>query len=172
MRAIATMHSTFIEHKGAMMSEIRVTVQGNAGEEPRLWADTGRPFARVDVASTPRIRVDEDWIDGDTQWIRVKAWGRLAENLAASVRKGDALIVTGTLRYDEYTNADGITHKRPVVHANGIGFDLVRTRAQAVKLRSPEVSQEEPQSAWPDVAAVGAAESVSVGDDEAASAPF
>ncbi len=120
------------------MNGIQMTFQGNAGDKPQLWDNGNRPFARVNVASTPRIRQEGEWTDGDTQWVQVKAWGRLAENMAASIRKGDSLLVTGNYRMEEYTNDEGVTFKTAVVHASCIGFDLRRTRAMAVSVRSDD----------------------------------
>ncbi len=138
------------------MNDIRITLQGNAGETPQLWENGSRPFARVNVASTPRMRIDGEWVDGETQWMQVKAWGRLAENIAASIRKGDAVIVTGTFRHEEYTNDEGVQYRTAVVHANGVGFDLRRTRAQAVSIREegPAPAAEEGESGWTDLAQV------------------
>ncbi len=120
------------------MNGIQMTFQGNAGDKPQLWDNGTRPFARVNVASTYRIRQEGEWTDGETQWVQVKAWGRLAENMAASIRKGDSLLVTGTYRMEEYTNDEGATFKTAVVHASSVGFDLRRTRAMAVSVRSDD----------------------------------
>ena len=118
------------------MNDVNVTFHGNVGEDPKIWHTGTRPFARMNVACTPRLRQDEEWTDGPTQWLQVKAWGPLAENVAASIRKGDSVIVTGVYRMEEYTNGEGTTYKTAVVIASAIGFDLRRTRAQAVKLRT------------------------------------
>lgn len=142
------------------MSEIRITLQGNAGEDPRLWRNGTRAFARFNVASTPRVRTNDEWTDGDTQWLQIKAWGNLAENIAASIRKGDAVMVTGTFRHDTYTNDDGVVHKTAVIHASGVGFDLKRSRAQAVKVREDAPRQDEASGSdgWPEPAEPGGAE--------------
>ncbi|HLS01219.1 MAG TPA: single-stranded DNA-binding protein [Beutenbergiaceae bacterium] len=129
------------------MNDVRMVFRGNAGDKPQLWTTGTRPFARVNVASTPRLRIDGEWQDGDTQWIQVKAWGRLAHNMAASIRKGDAVIVTGTFRLEEYTNDQGQTFKTAVVHASGVGFDLVRTCAMAAEIRKDEDPDTEAASA-------------------------
>lgn len=118
------------------MNDIEITFHGNAGDSPRFWDTRSRPFARLNVACTPRIRQDGEWTDGPTQWFQVKAWGKLAENMTASVRKGDAVIITGNLRMEEYTNEDGVTYKTAVVLATGVGFDLRRSRAQALAVRN------------------------------------
>lgn len=159
------------------MNGIQMTFQGNAGDKPQLWDSGARPFARVNVASTLRIRQGDEWTDGDTQWIQVKAWGKLAENMAASIRKGDALIVTGNFRMEEYTNEQGVTYKTAVVVAGGVGFDLRRTCAMAANLRQGEAPENGEQAGeWPPVkepAAEGSAEEAPNETREtSAAAPF
>src|SRR5699024_475455 len=124
--------------KGTIMNGIQMTFQGNAGDKPQLCDNGTRPFARVNVASTCRIRQEGEWTDGETQWVQVKAWGRLAENMAASIRKGDSLVVTGTYRMEEYTNDEGATFKTVDVHAGCVGFDPRRTRHRPLVLCSED----------------------------------
>src|SRR5699024_7486003 len=124
--------------KGTIMNGIQMTFQGNAGDKPQLWDNGTRPFARVNVASTYRIRQEGEWTDGETQWVQVKAWGRLAENMAASIRKGDSFVVTGTYRMEAYTNATGASFKTAGVLAGCAGFHLRRTRAMEVVVRSED----------------------------------
>jgi single-stranded DNA-binding protein len=42
-----------------------------------------------------------------TQWIRVAAFGPVAEKIAAAARKGDRLYTEGTLTLNEWTDAQG-----------------------------------------------------------------
>lgn len=118
-----------------MSNEVTVTIRGNAGEQPELRTGGLKPFVRLSVATTPRRRQDDGWVDGPTQWYQVKAWGEFAENIAATVRRGDAVIATGPLRIEEYTTEDGVTYKSAVILANAFGMDLRRARAQVTKTR-------------------------------------
>lgn len=43
----------------------------------------------------------------DTMFIDIEAWGPLAETVGAHKEKGDAVIVSGNLRYQQFTRKDG-----------------------------------------------------------------
>src|SRR5256885_15269185 len=47
-------------------------------------------------------RDSQEWTDGDHLYLQVICWRRLAENVGASVFKGDEIIVTGRLYLNEY----------------------------------------------------------------------
>lgn len=135
------------------MNEIWMTISGNAADKPQLWENGERPFARVNVASTSRRLIDGVWQDGQTEWFQVKAWGRLAQNMAASIRKGDAVVVNGTYELDEYTNDAGAVFKTAVIKASSVGFDLRRICAMAVD-RRPETDASTERE-WANVAEPG-----------------
>jgi single-strand DNA-binding protein len=78
------------------------------------------------VAVTPRKKDGDNWVDGETNWQNVTAWNRLAENVAASLKPGDRVIVWG--REDMkpgYTNKDGVdVGPRPIVVADFVGLEI------------------------------------------------
>ena len=77
------------------------------------------------LASTPRVLRNGEWVDGPTTWITVKAWRMLAKNLAASLRRGDPVIVIGRLRTSTWER-DGQTYERLELDAVTVGPDLRR----------------------------------------------
>ncbi|MDN6271702.1 MAG: single-stranded DNA-binding protein [Bifidobacterium crudilactis] len=80
-----------------------VTITGYVAKEPRRVGDPGRtPLCVMRLAST-RSYYDAKsqlWKELPTTWISVKAHRSLANNVLASVHKGDPVIVTGTLGMD------------------------------------------------------------------------
>ena len=93
----------------------------------------GVHVASFRVGSTPRIRRNGTWEDGETIWYAVKAWRRLAENLGASLRTGDPVLVQGRLEAESWTAQDGSPVTRYVVVASSVGHDLARGRSAFVK---------------------------------------
>ncbi len=82
-----------------------VTVIGNLGRDPELkYIPSGQPVVKFTVADTPRRfdKASNQWIDGETKWWQVEAWGTLAENLSKSVKKGDKVVVTGVIRAEKF----------------------------------------------------------------------
>jgi len=117
------------------MSETQITVVGNVAWTPNHKAlASGAVVTDFRMAHTPR-RLDKasgEWRDLETIWYGVTCWRGLADNVAASVHKGDRVIVTGRLSQRSYEK-DG--EKRTVleIDATSIGFDLSRCPVMAMR---------------------------------------
>jgi single-strand DNA-binding protein len=81
------------------------------------------------------------WQDLPTNWFTVKAWRGLAENVAASVRRGDAVVVTGRFTADVWER-EGERSVRSTVVATSIGHDLTRGTSVFAKSVRSEASPE------------------------------
>lgn len=73
------------------------TIVGNIGSvyDVRTVGKENREVVDFSVAVTPRKKVGDDWKDGDTYWVNVTAWGKLAVNVEKSFKSGDRVIVYG-----------------------------------------------------------------------------
>ncbi|GIJ00331.1 single-strand DNA-binding protein [Sediminihabitans luteus] len=114
------------------MSDVTVTLTGFVGTTPRLFtSQNGTSFTSFRIASTRRYldRTRNEWVDGRTVWFTVKSWRSMARNVATSLRKGDAVVVTGRFAVDEWTGEDG-ARTDLVVEATAVGPDLARGTAQ------------------------------------------
>ena len=86
----------------------QIVIQGNAGNDPELkFVKDNLAIASVSVAHTPRTQKNGRWEDGETMWIRVVQFGEKAETLVDAVKKGDSVIITGTLKQTNYKSRDG-----------------------------------------------------------------
>lgn len=84
-----------------------VTVVGNLSRDPELkFTPSGKAVVTISVADTPRSidRASGQWVDGVTDWVKVVAWEGLAENIGASLKKGDQVIVIGRYSAEKYTD--------------------------------------------------------------------
>ena len=119
------------------MHEPVITVVGNVGAQPRTRVVAGGSVVTdFRIASTPR-KVDKTtgtWSDGETIWFGVSCWRALAENVAASVKTGDRVVVTGRLLARAWKNEHGEERSGLEIDAQAIGLDL--TRGKAVQERS------------------------------------
>lgn len=107
-----------------------VNLTGYVGGEVELRQTRSKvSCASVRVACTPRIRRGGEWTDGETTWITMVCYRVLAENVAVSVSRGDAVILVGRLRTQAWTDADGVDHERLVLEATTVGHDLSRGTA-------------------------------------------
>jgi single-strand DNA-binding protein len=109
-----------------------ITVVGNVGTPPRLrvLAD-GAVVTDFRLAATPRRkdRATETWTDRETMWFTITCWRALAENVAASLQKGDRVVVTGKLGVNSWETEQGEKRSGLEIDAATVGFDLLRARA-------------------------------------------
>ncbi|WP_411722513.1 single-stranded DNA-binding protein [Mycetocola sp.] len=84
------------------------------------------PFLSFRLASSQRYfdRRTSQWVAGDTNWYTVTAFRALAIHAAASVHKGDRVLVTGRLKIRRWEAGEknGLSVD---VEADSIGHDLV-----------------------------------------------
>lgn len=110
------------------MNEIMMTVLGNVVDDPSLHETrSGHKVANFRLASTSR-RFDRDegrWTDGSTFFVSVSAWRNLGENAAASLKKGQPVVVYGRYqtRTYEVNETTRVSHE---LEAVSIGHDLNR----------------------------------------------
>lgn len=94
----------------------------------------------VRVGSTPRTlnRSTNEWVDGETVWVRCTAWREAAENIAQSLTKGTRVVVTGRLKAPSaYQTAQGEARASLELEIDEIGPSL-RYATASVTRRSRE----------------------------------
>ena len=112
-----------------MFNEAQLSVVGYVASEPQFRrVGNGIPKLTMKVAWTTR-RIDSatgEWVDGNTSFVRVTCWRRLAENLATCLRKGEPVMLRGRLDVRPFTGKDGIRRVSVDVDASYLGYDLTR----------------------------------------------
>jgi len=94
------------------------------------------------VARERRFNRDtQEWIDGDKLFVGVKCWRKLAENVQASLFKGDDIVVYGRMYLNEY-EANGEPRSSVELDARAIGPDLSRWPAMVHRTLRPDTSSE------------------------------
>jgi single-strand DNA-binding protein len=94
-----------------------ITVSGNLTRDTELkFGDTGLARVRFGLASTRRVKEKET-----TSFYDVVAFGKTAENIHASLSKGNGVIVTGRLEVREYERKDGTKGTIAEVVADEVG---------------------------------------------------
>ena len=110
------------------MYETNVTVVGRLATDVS-WSrfGDGTVVANFRVASTERRydRATGGWVDGEKLFVDVRCWRRLAENAAASLVKGDPVVVTGKLYSRNYEH-EGQRRTAMTVEAQNVAADLSR----------------------------------------------
>lgn len=92
-----------------MASVNKAIVVGHLGKEPELKSlSEGNSVLNLSIATS------ETYIDKSgqkvesTEWHRVKAFGKTADNMARFLKKGSQVYVEGKLKTNKWTDANGI----------------------------------------------------------------
>lgn len=132
------------------MSEI-ITLNGNVTADPELrFSRGGVPVLSFSIASNRRRfnRATGQWGDRPAVFYRVVCFNRLAENAAASLRRGTTVTVTGELVDDSYTpqGADAPV-RRVQLEATEVGVSLRYATAEVTRNPKAEPAAAEPTPA-------------------------
>lgn len=105
-----------------------VTIVGNVVDEV-VNRPTASGLSRVQfrVANTQRRKDREtgQWMDGHKLFVSVTFWREFAENVAASLKKGDPIVVHGRIYSKQYVK-DENSHVAYEIEPESIGHDLAR----------------------------------------------
>jgi len=102
---------------------MEVKVRGRLGNDPELktvGADNLQ-LVTFSLAHTPRSKKNGEWVDGETNWYRVVRFGQGAEAIAQTIKKGDEVIVIGTMKMNNYTDKNGVTKMQMEITASELG---------------------------------------------------
>ncbi|SEB08923.1 single-stranded DNA-binding protein [Leifsonia sp. 21MFCrub1.1] len=122
-----------------MSTRVPISIEGNLVADPDYGeSQNGTKFAKFTVAVTDRKLEDGKWVDGDTQYHRTTVFGRTAENVRASLAKGDTVIVNGNLEFRHWADqATGEPRAATEVVADSVGPSLRYTTAEVAR-RNPK----------------------------------
>lgn len=101
----------------------KVVLFGRLGRDPeiRVTADNAK-VCHLNLATTERFKgKDGEWQEG-TEWHRVVAFGRTAENCEHYLAKGREILVEGRLRTREWEDQSGAKRWTTEVVASNVTF--------------------------------------------------
>ncbi len=106
---------------------VHTSLAGNLVDDPTyLITPAGHAVVNLRVAVNNRYQdhMTGEWKDGDTVYLSVTAWRRLAENTAESLHKGDGVLIIGRLTQRDYTTETGEKRTTYQLDADHIGARL------------------------------------------------
>lgn len=84
---------------------------GRLGNDPELrYTPDGKAVANFSIATSEKWKDKGGEMVEKTEWIRVVAWGKLAEIIGQHVRKGSMIYVEGPLQTRQWQGKDGSTN--------------------------------------------------------------
>jgi single-strand DNA-binding protein len=127
-----------------MSGETTLTVVGNLAADPELrFTPSGDAVANFSVASTPRVFKNNEWVDGETLWMRCAVWKEQAEGVA-ELTKGTRVVVTGKLKQRSYEK-DGVNHTVIEMEADEVAASLKYANVKVERRQSNRQAQPQQQ---------------------------
>ncbi|MGH3286424.1 MAG: single-stranded DNA-binding protein [Streptosporangiaceae bacterium] len=129
-----------------------VTLVGFVAQDPiQRPTKSGVLVTDLRVGATPRVqdRVTNEWRDGITSYFDVSCWRRLGENVRASLRKGDPVMIKVKFRARTFTDKNGVTRTMIDIVADTVGHDMNRGVANYLRQPRPAAADGDPATGTP-----------------------
>jgi len=113
----------------SMSNETNMTIVGYLTSDPELKnTSSGLAVVNITIASTPSKfdKTTSQWVDGQTLFMRATGWRTMAEQIVASMKKGDKVIALGRLVAESYKDKDGNERTATRLDLESVGIDLSR----------------------------------------------
>ena len=92
-----------------MASVNRVILLGNVGQDPEMrYLPSGEAVAKFSIATSETWKDKAGSKQERTDWHRIEFIGRTAEIVGEYVKKGRQVYVEGSVRYDKWTDKEGV----------------------------------------------------------------
>jgi len=120
------------------MNEAQISLTGYVATQPlSRTLKNGVTTLSMRVAWTPRRqdRVTGEWVDGQTSYVTVNCWRRLATNVAICVRKGDPVAIQGRVSVRPFEDKEGRQRIAVDVEASSVAHDLNHGVSQFSRMR-------------------------------------
>lgn len=133
-----------------------VTLRGRLTRDPEMrFSASGKPVTQFSVVTSRRYKDETtgEWKDRDTTFWECVAFGTLAENIAESVLKGTAVIVTGNAYQEEWEDKSGNKRKSVKVTADDVAPSLRTAAAKIAKAErqaAPAAAKAAREDQWSD----------------------
>ena len=118
------------------MFETPFSVVGTVITDPIARRVGEQDFTRFRVASNSRRRTAEGtWEAGNSLYLTVNCWGKVADGVVGVLYKGDPVVVVGHIFTNEYEDKEGNRRSTTEVRAISVGPDLTRCRVKLERTR-------------------------------------
>ena len=124
------------------MNDLQITVVGNVTGDPELrFTPSGAAVANFTVAHTPRRKQGDQWVDGETTFLRCSVWREAAENVSESIQRGTRVIASGRLTSRSYETKEGEKRTVMELEVDEIGPSLRYATAKVNKTQRSSGAQ-------------------------------
>ena len=100
-----------------------VFLMGNLTREPELrYTKSGTPICEFGLAMNKKTKTQSGEERSEVTFVEIVSIGKSAEILPRYLQKGSAVLVTGSLRYEQWKDRDGNNRNRLSVLADRVQF--------------------------------------------------
>ncbi|KAB1661604.1 single-stranded DNA-binding protein [Pseudoclavibacter sp. CFCC 13796] len=113
------------------------TFYGNVTADPELrYTQGGTPVVSFSIAQQNGHfdRSKGEYVDEQATFLRVTAWRGLAENIAASLHKGQRAVVIGVLKQNDYEDREGNKRTGFEITADDVAASLLYGKSEFSKV--------------------------------------
>ena len=97
----------------------KVLLIGNLGKDPEMkYTQQGTPVTTFSMAVSRSWKSPDGQVKDETEWFRIVAWQKLAEQCNEYLRKGSKVYIEGRLQTREWQGQDGQPRQTVEVVAN------------------------------------------------------
>ena len=130
-----------------MVSLNKVMLIGNVGGDPEMrFTPSGSPVTSFSVATNRVFSTPSGEKKQETDWFKVVAWNKLAEQCNQFLTKGKLVYVEGRLRNHSWDGTDGQKHSRTEVIASRVTFLDRQGASASTEEKQEEVEGDEPET--------------------------
>ncbi len=110
----------------------KVTLMGSVGRDPEVrYTSEGTAVANFTMATNETWKGKDGEKKEKTEWHRVVAWGKIAENMGEYVNKGDRLYIEGRIQTNEWEDKEG--SKRETKEINVMDYVFLSNKNERPK---------------------------------------
>jgi single-strand DNA-binding protein len=125
------------------MSLNQVQLIGNVGSAPEVLKKTEKgAFVRFSIATNKQFTNRQGETIQKVQWHKVMVNNGLGTFVAAHLKKGMRLFVSGELNYDEWTDKNGQERETTSIFANRVDFLSALDKKKPKKNEASEAEEE------------------------------
>lgn len=105
------------------MSNPIVTINGRIGTDPEYKEFGPNRALKFRVITSDKKKNDSgEWEDKDTSGWNIVAWNNLCDNSKNIIKKGQEIIITGTMIESIWTDSEGNSRRSTEIKANNIAI--------------------------------------------------
>ena len=121
----------------------KVMLIGNLGRDPEMrYTQSGQPVTTFSLATSRRWTGPDGQPREETEWHRIVAWGKLAEQCNQFLVKGRKVYIEGRLQTRKYDDREGVT--RYTTEINAQVMQMLDRRPQEGEAEGDDLGEGEP----------------------------